>query len=254
MKIITWNVNGIRAVSKKGFAQFVKDFDPDILCIQETKAHRDQLTAKSISELNRNSYFFSGRRKGYSGVATFTKDKPQSIERGLGIPKFDWEGRVIRTVHKEFDLYNIYFPNGASGKERHDFKQEFLLKLNRHLKMELAAGKSIIVLGDYNVAYMDSDVYDKEALANESGFLPEEREWFQQFLDLGFVDGFRLFNKDVKDKFTWWSYRENARFGNRGWRIDHICVSENLKDRIKSCEILDDIEGSDHCPVVLELS
>ncbi|MEZ4871888.1 MAG: exodeoxyribonuclease III [Bdellovibrionales bacterium] len=253
MKIITWNVNGIRAVLNKGFVKFIEEFDPDILCIQETKAHRDQLTSKSLKSLNRFTHFCSGRRKGYSGVATLTKSVPKQVIHGFGVKKFDWEGRVIRTVHESFEIYNIYFPNGGSGDERHDFKQEFLKKLSRHLKRRLAEKTSLIVVGDYNVAYMAEDVYDPKGLANESGFLREEREWFNDFLELGFVDTFRHFHLADKNKFTWWSYKENARFGNRGWRIDHICVSQDLIDKVKSCEILDDVEGSDHCPVVMEL-
>ena len=253
MKIVTWNVNGIRAVAKKGFSKFIESFDPDILCLQETKAHRDQLSPKAIRDWNRFTQFCSGRRKGYSGVATLTKQVPDQVIKGFGVKKFDWEGRVLQTVQDGFTLYNIYFPNGGSGEERHQYKQEFLRKLNRHLKMELAQGKSIVVVGDYNVAYMAEDVYDPKGLANESGFLREEREWFNDFLELGFVDTFRHFHLSQKNKFTWWSYKENPRITNRGWRIDHICISEDLLPRLKSCDILDDVEGSDHCPVIMEM-
>jgi exodeoxyribonuclease III len=252
-KIITWNVNGIRACAQKGLFSYMRREDPDIFCLQETKAHPDQLTNEHISPNGRISYFSSAQRKGYSGVATYVKEAAKHIEFGIGIRKFDSEGRFVVTDHEEFLLYNIYFPNGGSGPERHNFKQEFLVRLTDHLLEVRESGREVIVVGDYNVAYLDIDVYDPKKLAKESGFLPEERAWFRKFIDSGFSDAFRILHPDNKGRFTWWSYREGGRIGNRGWRIDHICITPGLAQRLQRAEIHEDVTGSDHCPVLIEL-
>jgi exodeoxyribonuclease-3 len=254
VKIVTWNVNGIRSVAAKGFHDFLKTQKPDVLGLQETKGHRDALEDALANPAGWKTYWSSADRKGYSGTALFCRRAPEKVEYGIEIPKFDAEGRFTIGTFDGITIYNVYFPNGGSGDERHNFKQEFLLKFARHLKHRIAAGDKIIVMGDYNVAYLDIDVFDPVRCGKISGFLPEERKWFGQFLDLGFIDTYRHFHPKTKDVYTWWSYQENGRISNRGWRIDHICVSQNLKSRLKSCEILDDQEGSDHCPVVLELS
>lgn len=253
MKIITWNVNGIRACAKKGFLDFFKKENPDLLCLQETKAHPEQLTDSLISPLGRESYWSSAEKKGYSGTVTYVKEKPKSIKYGIGIKKFDREGRFVVTEHKDFDLYNVYFPNGAASDERHDFKQLFLKKFTQHLRRERKKGKEIILVGDYNVAHKEFDVHDPKRLSKVSGFLPEERSWLSDFLEKDFVDSFRYLYPDKLDQYTWWSYREKARERNRGWRIDYICVTPGLVKRIKKVRILNKQEGSDHCPVVLEL-
>lgn len=253
MKIVSWNVNGIRACAKKGLIDFLHAEEPDIFCIQESKAHIDQVEP-GLRELGYDySYWSSATKKGYSGVVTFTLSEPKEVKRGWGIEKYELEGRIVWTAHEAFDLYNIYFPNGGAREERHLFKQEFLKDLSKHLKSELKKGKKIIVVGDYNVAHAAIDVHDPVRLSKVSGFLPEERAWMQDFLDLGFIDTFRHFHPDEKDRYSWWDYRTLARVSNRGWRIDYICVSENLKDQLKSADILDQVEGSDHCPIVLEL-
>jgi exodeoxyribonuclease-3 len=249
MKIVSWNVNGIRACYKKGLSDFINAEKPDILCLQETKAHIDQVEPECRILGFEDSYWSSAVRKGYSGVATFVKRKPDTVQKGWGVPEYDSEGRIVMTGFPEFELYNIYFPNGGSGDERHRFKQKFLQDLNVHLKAKIDAGRSLVVVGDYNVAPKDIDVYDPVYLANESGFLPEEREWFQSFFNLGFVDTFRHFHPDAKDRYSWWSYRELARIGNRGWRIDFICITKDLLPQLKSADIHDCVEGSDHCPV-----
>jgi exodeoxyribonuclease-3 len=259
MKIICWNVNGIRAASKKGLLEFVKNEDPDLFCVQETKAHREQVEPSVVELFGRKSFWSSAVRKGYSGTASFLKETASSsgeARLGIAVEKFDSEGRFVITSHKiplNFDVYNIYFPNGASGKERHDFKQEFLKSLTEHLKAELSLGQNIIVLGDYNIAPADIDIYDPIKHAKTSGFLPEEKNWFKSFVELGFVDTFRHFNPNEKNRFSWWNQMERARLGNRGWRIDMICVSKNLVPYLKRADILDHIEGSDHCPILLEL-
>lgn len=253
MKIISWNVNGIRACYKKGLQDFVNSENPDIFCIQETKAHIDQVEEAARKLGREHSFWSSAVRKGYSGVATFVDQKPNKVDLGIGMPEYDSEGRIVLTDHGHFDLYNIYFPNGGSGEERHLFKQKFLRDLNEHLKPKINAGKPIVVVGDYNVAHKEMDVYDPVRLSKESGFLPEEREWFDSFLSLGFVDTFRQFHADEKQRYSWWSYRELARISNRGWRIDYICVTKNLEKHLVSADILDQVEGSDHCPVVATL-
>jgi len=253
MKIVSWNVNGIRACYKKGLADFVQYESPDILCLQETKAHLEQVEL-DVQTLGYDWHMWSSAvRKGYSGVATFCNTKPTAAEKGIGIKEYDSEGRFVITEHRDFDLYNIYYPNGGSGEERHNFKQKFLKDLKAHLQKKIKKGKSIIVVGDYNIAHTDIDIYDPKKLANESGFLPEEKEWMTEFLEMGFVDTFRHFHPHEKNRYSWWSYRELARVGNRGWRIDYICVTKDLVPKLKSAQILDQVEGSDHCPVVVEL-
>lgn len=254
MKLISWNVNGIRAVYKKGFVDLIRDQDPDVLCVQETKGYRDQCEPEIAAPEGRMSFWSSCVRPGYSGVATYTREYPASIANGIGIADYDTEGRIVVTEHSGFMLYNIYFPNGGSGPERHDFKQRFLRELNQHLAPMVRRGQPIIVTGDYNVAHTERDIYDPRGLANESGFLIEERQWFDQFLALGFVDTFRRCHPEARDRYTWWSYFEKARPKNQGWRIDYFCVTQNLLNRVKSADILDQVTGSDHCPVVLELS
>jgi exodeoxyribonuclease III len=254
MKLVTWNVNGIRACQKKGFLNFFEREMPDILCLQETKAHAEQLDDSLIHPFSYDSYWSSAStRNGYSGVATYTNCSVESVSHGIGIKKFDEEGRFVVTQIQDLLLYNVYFPNGSAREERHNYKQEFLNKFLRHLMKQIATGKKVIVVGDYNVAHEDIDVHDPVRLSKVSGFLPEERQWFSNFLDAGFIDTFRYFHPGEKDRYSWWSYREMARPANRGWRIDFICVSENLKEYLISADILDQQEGSDHCPVVLQL-
>lgn len=252
LKICTWNVNGIRACYDKNLPQFINDVKPDILCLQETKAHKGQVEPDLHKLGYQESIWSSAIKKGYSGTATFSNDTVFDERTGIDKPEYDSEGRIVWTRHQYFDLYNIYFPNGASGPERHQYKQKFLKDLKAHLAFELKRGRNIIVVGDYNIAHKKIDVYSPIGLTNESGFLPEEREWFSEFLEMGFTDAFRHFHPDEQNQFSWWSYKELARLKNNGWRIDYICMSENLKKNLKSCEILMNQAGSDHCPVIAE--
>lgn len=255
MKIVSWNVNGIRASYEKGLELFIREQQPDILCLQETKAHIDQVRPEMQSLGYEHFYWSSAQRKGYSGVATFSRQKPREILYNFGRPEYEQEGRIVITSFEKFDLYNIYFPNGGSGEERHLFKQRFLKELNVHLEDQLSQKKSIVLVGDYNVAHTEIDVHDPVRLSKESGFLPEERQWMSTFLQLGFVDTFRHFYPRQKEKYSWWSYRELARPQNRGWRIDYVCISKNLLKYLRSAQIHDQSFGSDHCPVsvVLEI-
>lgn len=230
---------------------FVEREKPDILCLQETKAHPQQVEAHLLRPMGMWSYWSAACRPGYSGTATYVREPVEHVDYGIGIRKFDSEGRFVVTDHEDFRLYNVYFPNGGMGQERHDFKQEFLVKFLRHLEREIKAGQEIMLVGDYNVAYQDIDVYDPKGLSTCSGFLPEERQWFSEFLKTGFIDLFREFHPQAAHRYTWWSYKENGRMGNRGWRIDHICVTPGLRSRVQSAEILDQQLGSDHCPVMV---
>ncbi|MBX7230896.1 MAG: exodeoxyribonuclease III [Bdellovibrionales bacterium] len=251
-KIITWNVNGIRASGPKGLFDYMAKEDPDIFCLQETKAHPQQLPTEYIQPHQRTSYWSSAQRKGYSGVVTYLKTPSIQTNYGIGIRKFDSEGRFVVTDHQDFILYNVYFPNGGSGLERHEFKQDFLNRFKNHLNAQIKKGREVIVVGDYNVAYLDFDVYDSKLLSSISGFLPEERTWFGEFLKENFVDCFRHLHPLEEKKYSWWSYKERQRIYNRGWRIDHICTTRNLSSKLVRCEIQDQIMGSDHCPVVAE--
>ena len=256
MKIASWNVNGIRACYGKGLLDFVESESPDILCLQETKAHLDQLEPEfQLLNVYPVSYWSScSTRKGYSGTCTYLKKSCQKQWKEMGIKKFDREGRFVITEHSHFILLNVYFPNGALTEERHMFKQEFLQRMLIFLKdLEKKSKKPLILLGDYNVAYMDQDVFSPQTLGQTSGFLPEERAWFKTFLDQNFIDVFRYFYPAKEKAFTWWSYRENARRNNRGWRIDHVCVSQQLKSQLKNITIHDKQLGSDHCPVSIEI-
>ncbi len=252
MKIVSWNVNGIRATYKKGLLAFLENEKPDIFCVQETKCHVDQLSQDQIAPLGMKSFWSSAEKKGYSGTATFSHTDADQLNHGIGISKFDSEGRFVVTKFDDISIYNVYFPNGARI-ERQAYKQEFLISFTEYLIPKVRSGEKIIVLGDYNVAPKEIDVFDPIGLANTSGFLPEEREWFQQFLKIGFIDTFRHFHPNEKHRYTWWNQIERGRIGNRGWRIDLICATENLRPHLKSSSILDDVDGSDHCPITLEI-
>ena len=252
LRLISWNVNGIRAIQKKGFIDWLKNENPDILCLQETKAHPDQLDDVLKNVDGYSAYFSSAEKKGYSGVVTYTKLKPLSVQNGLGVKKFDSEGRFIITEFDEFTLFNIYFPNGKASDERLQYKMEFYETFLKHCKKLLKEGKKIIVCGDVNTAHKEIDLSRPKENSVISGFLPQEREWIDKFLAAGFVDTFRIFNKEP-EQYTWWDMVTRARERNVGWRIDYFYISENLKDNIKSASINSSVMGSDHCPVEIEL-
>ncbi len=252
LNIISWNVNGIRAVYRKGFLDWFKDAKPDILCIQETKATPDQLPRKLKEIEGYFSYFNSAEKKGYSGVGLYSSIKPQAIENGFGIDKYDREGRVQIVDYDEFLLFNIYFPNGKMSEERLKYKLDFYEVFLDHVNQLRDQGNNIIVCGDLNTAHKEIDLARPKENSNISGFLPVERAWIDKFLDNGYVDTFRMFNSD-SDQYTWWSYRTRARERNVGWRLDYFFVNEEFKDKVKSSYILSDVMGSDHCPIGLEI-
>ena len=255
MKIATWNVNGFRASFHKGLIDFINKVSPDILCLQETKVHPDQLREDQRGLFPYEEWSICGIKKGYSGTAIFSNQKALRVFKGMSIKKFDWEGRIIAFEGEQFVLVNIYFPNGALTLQRHLFKQEFLKRLPFFLEdLRQSLKKSLILVGDYNVAYQDKDVHSPETLQKTSGFLPEERQWLKDFLKKGYVDVYRYFYPEQKGAYTWWSLREKARSQNRGWRIDHICITEDLVPKLKSIKICSEQMGSDHCPLLMEIN
>lgn len=252
MKIISWNVNGIRAVAKKGFHEFLQQHAPDVLCLQETKAHPDQLTEDILAPEGYEVFWSSAEKKGYSGVATFTKKSPDKILYGLGEDRFDSEGRTIITEYKDFVLFNIYFPNGQKDDERLQYKMDFYDTFLKVSEKYRKAGKKVVTCGDYNTAHKEIDLTHPKANEKYSGFLPMERAWLDHYIDHGYIDTFREFNKNP-EQYTWWTYRQGAREKNVGWRIDYFFISKELKNNLKNAFILQEIHGSDHCPLGIEL-
>jgi exodeoxyribonuclease-3 len=251
-RLISWNVNGIRAIYKKGFLEWFKSVNPDILSLQETKAHPDQLVDELKNVDGYKSYFSAAEKKGYSGVVTYTRHKPVSVKPGIGIQKFDSEGRFIITEFEDFTLFNIYFPNGKASAERLQYKMDFYDAFLKHCKKLIKQNKKVVVCGDVNTAHKEIDLARPKENSQTSGFLIEEREWIDKFLSAGFIDTFRLFNQEP-EQYTWWDMVTRARERNVGWRIDYFYASENLKKNIVSAAIHSTVMGSDHCPIELEL-
>lgn len=252
MKITTWNVNGYRAILRKEALEWVPIVQPDVLCFQEIKVQLDQISEKDASIEGYNAVWNPAERKGYSGVVTFHKTNPLEIEKGIGLEKFDREGRVIRSRFEDFYLYNIYFPNGGSENKRVPFKLEFYKELLNVCDELHQAGENLIITGDFNTAHNEIDLANPKSNEKNTGFLPEEREWIDKFLDHGFVDAFRELYPERED-YTWWTYRYNARKKDIGWRLDYFLVSEGLMDSVEDVVIHGEIMGSDHCPVSLIL-
>ncbi len=252
MKIYAWNVNGIRAMKSKGFLEWMAEEQPDVLCLQETKAHVEQLDDDVINIEGYYSYWNAPERKGYSGVATYTKKEPKSVKYGIGIEEIDKEGRIIITEYDTFILLNIYFPNGQMNEERLEYKLKFYDAILAFCDGLKARGHHIIICGDFNTAHNEIDLKNPKANADRSGFLLIERKWLDKLVSHGYIDSFRHFYPDTI-KYSWWSYRFRARERDAGWRIDYHFVSEDFIDQIVDAEILNDVMGSDHCPVVLEL-
>ncbi|MGD8777512.1 MAG: exodeoxyribonuclease III [Ignavibacteria bacterium] len=252
LKLLSWNVNGIRAVYKKGFLEWFKSENPDILCIQETKAWEEQLSDELTKVDGYNAYFCQGVKKGYSGTAIYTKEKPLSIERGFGIEQFDNEGRVMIAEYEKFTLINIYYPNGKRDKERLQYKLDFYEAFQEYADKLKADGGKLIICGDVNTAHKEIDLARPKANEKISGFLPEERAWIDSFLADGYLDTLRMFT-DKGEIYTWWDQISRARERNVGWRIDYFYISENLRDNITNAFTLPEVMGSDHCPVGIEI-
>ncbi|MBX9850752.1 MAG: exodeoxyribonuclease III [Cytophagaceae bacterium] len=252
MKIITYNVNGIRAAVKKGFIDWMRAVDADIVCLQEIKSTPEQIDHSPVKDLGYETYWHPAVKKGYSGVAVFTRIKPKNVCVGCGIEKYDNEGRVIRVDFEDFSLMNTYMPSGSSGEHRQAFKMMWLEDFFNYISEIKKDFPSLIVCGDFNICHKPIDIHNPKSNANSSGFLPEEREWMSKFFDSGFIDTFRYFNQEPHN-YTWWSYRAGARVKNLGWRIDYHAATEKMAARLKRTVILKEALYSDHCPVLLEI-
>ena len=252
MKIVTYNVNGLRSALSKGLTDWIAAERPDILCLQETKAQPEQIPTLELEALGYRCYFFSAVKKGYSGVAILTRREPDRVAAGMGIEKYDAEGRFLRADYGELSVVSVYHPSGTSGDERQAFKMQWLEDFQRYVSELVKERPQLILCGDYNICHRPIDIHDPVRNATNSGFLPEEREWMTRFLDAGFIDTFRYLNPE-KQQYTWWSYRFSARKNNKGWRIDYCMVSEPVKPLLKEAYILNDAVHSDHCPAVLEV-
>jgi len=253
MRIISYNVNGIRSAIKKGFIDWLKTDPADIVCLQEIKAQQGDIDVSAIEAAGYKSYWFCAQKKGYSGVAILTKIQPDKVIYGSSIEQSDFEGRVIRADFGEVTLVNAYFPSGTSGEERQAYKYVWLEEFLEHLNELKKTRKKLIVCGDYNIAHKEIDIHNPVANKKTTGFLPDERAWFDKFLANDFVDGFRHLNKELH-QYTWWNVlRPTTRLENKGWRIDYINVTENLKDNIKDVKIFPEVKHSDHCPVYVEI-
>lgn len=251
-KIITYNVNGIRAATNRGLMEWLRDNDFDIVALQEIKADKDQAPLSLIEELGYHHYWHPAEKKGYSGVATFSKKEPDKIVVGCGMEKYDREGRILRTDFGAVTLLNCYFPSGTTGDLRQDFKYEFLDDFYNWVSELKKERPNLIIVGDYNIAHTEMDIHNPKSNKNSSGFLPEERAWMTKWLASGFTDAFRHANPDLI-QYSWWSFRANARTNNKGWRIDYQNVSNPLKNRIKQSYHIYEAMHSDHCPVFMEI-
>lgn len=252
MKILSYNLNGLRAAMKKGLVDFVKDKNPDIVCFQETKCQPEQVSLEEFTEMGYTPYWHSAEKKGYSGVLTLSKQEASSVDVGMKNKIFDIEGRVLRTDINGWSIFNCYFPSGSSGEERHAFKLKFLEAFQPFIDEIKKENKKIIILGDYNIVHTEKDIHNPQRKDKPSGYRPEEREWMEKFFNSGFVDSYRHLNPE-KIEYSWWSYRAGSRDKDKGWRIDYIAVSEEQKDSIKSFQHFKDDKQSDHCGLIAEI-
>ena len=252
MKILSYNVNGIRTKIKKGFIDWLNITKPDILCLQETKAMKEQVDVALIEKQGYHHYWFSAEKKGYSGVAIFSKKNPVNVSFGSGISHMDFEGRILRLDFEKLSVMSLYLPSGTNIN-RLDYKFKFMDEFRVYIDNLKLEFPNLIICGDYNICHQAIDIHDPIRNKTVSGFLPEERDWLNRFINSGFVDSFRFLNPEP-NQYTWWSYRANARKNNKGWRIDYALVSESLKKNISKSFILSEAYHSDHCPVGLELT
>ena len=253
MRIISYNVNGIRAAINKGLLNWLKTNPADVICVQETKALKENVDHTLFNDLGYHDFWFSAQKKGYSGVAAFTRIKPDKVEYGNGHGPSDDEGRILQLDFKDTRLINAYFPSGTSGEERQDFKYKWLDEFFSWLNKLRKKHPKLILCGDYNIAHKEADIHDPKGNKNSSGFLPDERKWMDKFFASGWIDTFREFHPEPH-RYSWWSQRfPSVRLQNKGWRIDYINVTEPLKKNLKDAEILPHVKHSDHCPVYLEI-
>jgi len=254
MKLLSWNINGIRAAERKGFFQWLETDPADIVCVQETKAHPEQLTRKFLEPKIYHSYWSSAERKGYSGVAVFSKKEPRRVNRNLGIAEFDCEGRLLELEYDDFTLFNIYFPNGGNDNKRVPYKMAFYDCFLERAESLRNKGVPLIVCGDVNTAHQELDLARPKQNEKNTGFLPQERAWVSKFLSLGYLDTFRAAHPNEPGHYSWWDYKTRARERDVGWRIDYFFITPDLKDNLTQAFIEKEIKGSDHCPVGITLS
>lgn len=253
MKILTYNINGIRSALSKGLIDFLKRENADVVCFQEIKAQEDQIDTALFEALGYHCFWYPAEKKGYSGVGILSKQKPKKVEKGCGHAVFDHEGRVLRADFEEVSVMSVYFPSGSSGDHRQDLKFEFLNFFSGYALQLRREFPNLVICGDYNICHEAIDIHDPVSNKNSSGFLPEERAWMDDFFNSGFVDTFRYLHPGMPHQYTWWSFRAGARGKNKGWRIDYISVTENLKDQIKASGILPEDVQSDHCASWVEM-
>ena len=253
MKLICWNVNGVRAVAKKGFLEWLKKESPDILCLQETKASPDNLTKELLEPPGYQTFWDYGERKGYSGVATFSKVQPLKVEKSFGASEFDTEGRILIAEYPEFTLCNIYFPNGKQGDIRLNYKMDFYEAFFNYVEARRRKGDKLIICGDVNTAHTEIDLAHPKENSKISGFLPTERAWLDKLVAHGYIDTFRYFHKEP-GQYSWWDMKTGARARNVGWRIDYFFITENLVGNMEKAYIMPEVMGSDHCPIALVLT
>ena len=251
MKILSYNVNGIRAALNKGFADWLNAAEPDVICLQETKAIEEQIDTALFEQLGYKHFWHSAQKKGYSGVAILTKTNPINVQEGTGIEHMDIEGRVIRADYKNISVISLYLPSGTN-LNRLEYKFKFMDDFQDYINSIKKDYPRLVICGDYNICHRAIDIHDPVRNKNVSGFLPEERQWIDTFINCGFVDSFRYLNHEPH-QYSWWSYRANARINNKGWRIDYNLVSDNLINNIKRAYLLPEVKHSDHCPVGVEL-
>lgn len=253
MRIISYNVNGIRAAIRKGFMEWLATDPADVICLQETKAMKENIDHEALEELGYHNYWYSAEKKGYSGVAIFTKKKPTNVFYGNGIMQSDAEGRVIRADFDSKTIISAYFPSGTSGDIRQTYKYQWLDEFFEYIQELRKERPELIICGDYNICHKEIDIHNPKGNKKSSGFLPEERAWMDKLFEHGYVDTFRHFNEDPHH-YTWWSQRfPSVREQNKGWRIDYISVTDKLKGKLKSADIYPDVKHSDHCPIFLEI-
>lgn len=252
MKIATYNINGIRSAIKKGLFDWMAADSPDIICFQEVKGNLNKIPIEAIEAEGYHSFWYPALKEGYSGVGILSKKLPDRIKKGIGLSKYDDEGRVLQIDMDGYTILSVYQPSGTSSEARQAFKYEWLHDFQNYVDELRKTNPNLIIAGDFNICHQPIDIHDPVRNAESSGFLPEERAWLSRFLASGFIDSFRHLHSEPH-QYTWWSYRANARNNNKGWRIDYIMVADHLKDRIKSAKIHPEINQSDHCPVILEI-